>query len=397
MANVYSYSVSTQFGGVVPEAHVLNETVSGSPAIAVECTAVNVDDANVSFVFASVLSSPTETDVLDAIVAAHVPRVYNSSEYFDAVVDSKFKGDYLLPSQAFAAGHTSVYVRDGTYHETEDIMMPNGGQLVGESQGNVRILFVTGKSCVIDGSNKIEISGGTVSVAVGSTALTGSSTEFTAIGDGDVIQIGGADQPWLSIASVNSDTSLTLAEAYAGAEPAIGAAYVAHNIHTKGTISITHGAPTITGIGTTFTQGSQPMLPGHFVLIGTNYHQVAAVNSDTHLTLAVPYVGASIDHHSYFGQPMYSGCRVSNIVLALSAGPGLHIRGCRNSGFEGVAVIGNTPNVRVEETGDSSFYTFISIDSKSDGVQMHNCFSVLFDTYDGYNSQGSGVRSCAYR
>lgn len=148
---------------------------------------------------------------LEAIVAAHSPD--DHPDYFDAVVDKHGRGTHSSIADAFNSGATSVYVRDGIYIETQDIMLPDGGQLIGESQGNVKIVLVTGNSIKIDGSKGVKQEQGTICVANNSMTVTGSSTAFTKLQAGNFILLG---TNFFEIRSIESDISLTLLAPYRG-------------------------------------------------------------------------------------------------------------------------------------------------------------------------------------
>jgi hypothetical protein len=57
----------------------------------------------------------------------------------DAIVDVNGEGDYVLPSAAFAAGHKSIFIRNGVYREKNGLRVPYGCSMTGESSNNVMI------------------------------------------------------------------------------------------------------------------------------------------------------------------------------------------------------------------------------------------------------------------
>lgn len=129
-------------------------------------------------------------------------------ELYDAIV-APSGGDYTLPSAAFTAGHTRVWIRAGTYNETADVVIPNGGALHGSSGA---VLVMGAFQVKIDGQARLTTAG-TFSVTSGSTAVTGSGTSFTTLQSGDFIAIG---PDFYEISSITDATNLTLVKPWRG-------------------------------------------------------------------------------------------------------------------------------------------------------------------------------------
>jgi len=275
---------------------------------------VNVYDStvsgNIEITFAAALP-PAEKTALDTLVATFTLEEKN--EYFDTVVDANGLGNVQSVAEAFERGATSVYVRDGLYIETRNIVVPDGGQLVGESQSNVKIVCVAGNSVVVDGSGGVKTS--------------------------------------------------------------------------VGTISIGNMSSTVTGVGTQFTAAAV----GQFILLGTNFHEIATIASDTSLTILEVYQGKSLSTMKYVAQPMITGIKVSNIVVVNSASTGIFYRAVRHSSLEGVAILHCTPNLILQDCGDMSMTKVIGSSSVGVGVTLDNAVSVLVDTLDVYNSSSHGL------
>ena len=128
------------------------------------------------------------------------------------VVDAAGTGDFLLPSAAFSAGAKTVFIRTGIYVEDADIVIPEDGCLVGDCPGGVLIILSGGFQVVMDGSGR-QTTAGTISVATGSTTVTGVATVFTTLNPSDYILVG---DEFAAIDSITNDTSLELATAYRG-------------------------------------------------------------------------------------------------------------------------------------------------------------------------------------
>lgn len=154
-------------------------------------------------------SSGREFSLLDASEGAAKWTTAKAPEY--AIV-APSGGDYTSIAAAFNGGATSVFVHPGTYIETSDINVPEDGSLKGPCPGAVKLVLAAGAKLKVDGSGRRETTG-TVSVASGSTAVTGSGTTFTNLVDGDWLQLGDS---FFKINSITNDTSLTLEETYQG-------------------------------------------------------------------------------------------------------------------------------------------------------------------------------------
>lgn len=310
MASIFTFSNIADFNGNLthPNKENFRAVINTNPNIGPNCDEVKINVDVVELWFDAPMSVEEE-----AVLRALVQSKYRDTYIFDAVVDARGNGDYVRVADAFADGKTSVYVRDGLYIETANIIIPDGGQLVGESQSNVKIVLVAGNSVVVDGSQGVKIN--------------------------------------------------------------------------SGTIAIEHDTKNIVGTGTAFTS----LLPSSFILLGTNFYQISSVESDTRLTLRDIYKGKSLTNMFCLAQKMFTGIKISNIIIANSATTGLYIRGVRHCGFTGIAVLNCTPNIQVVDSGDASLCEFIVGFSNGTGLVLENAHSMLCATLDIYNSTMHGI------
>jgi hypothetical protein len=141
---------------------------------------------------------------------------------YDATVDAAGGGDYLLPSAAFTAGATSVYVKRGTYNETVDVTLPDGGRLVGEGEVVINFTGAFGVRNIVPGGSW---TAGTITVTSGSAIVTGSLTNWlgSPILPGWYMLIGNV---YYEIASVDNATQITLTRAYEGNTISTGISYL---------------------------------------------------------------------------------------------------------------------------------------------------------------------------
>lgn len=147
---------------------------------------------------------------------------------YDVIVDSSGDGNYTSIVGAFQDGFSNVFVKNGSYAESSDIIIPDRGKLVGETPGGVTITLNSGASIVADGSGGTYQSSGTISFTKDSKAVTGSGTSFTSLHVNDFILIG---NNYLQIASIANDTSLQLLNKYRGPTKS-GQSYIAQTMLT---------------------------------------------------------------------------------------------------------------------------------------------------------------------
>lgn len=310
----YTYSITSDFTNateVDPAALQYQITTDVTVVVNPDYIAESGTD-DIKIWFPSSLTAGQKTG-LDAVVAAYTFTKLDTAMIFDAIVDTNGNGDYLLPSAAFNANHKHVFMRNGTYVETANVIVPTGGSLVGESGPNTIIYFVGAYSVKCDGS--------------------GGMTENT------------------------------------------------------GTISATKDSTAIVGVGTTFTNLSV----GDFILLGTNYFQIAAITDNTNLNLVRTYRGRAISNLTYIGQTMHTGPRMENFIISNSSATGLYFRGVWHFVLDSVACVLNTPNFQIIDCGDGGLTHIICDSSIGTGIVIDTCTSINMSTADIFNSTSYGI------
>jgi hypothetical protein len=155
------------------------------------------------------------TDGNHYIVAASASRLQEGVNLYDAVVPD----DFPTPSAAFndVSAPLSVFVRNGTYLETADVLIPKHGILIGESPDGTILNLAGGFSVGADGTG-VDYATGTVSITNGSFTVTGVGVAWQTAGvtAGDWILLGIGDKTWWQIAAVPTQTTITLVQAYQG-------------------------------------------------------------------------------------------------------------------------------------------------------------------------------------
>lgn len=216
MATSYDYSISTDFTSASQvNISELKNAITADPAINIDPSYISSVDDTVTIHFPSSLSSEQKT-ALDSLVSAYTyveTKTPYAVSYDTFISNNEYIGEYSSIADAFANGKTSLFVKNGTYYESSDIIIPNGGQLFGELPGKTIIYLVGSARVVIDGSGGVKETTGTISIVNNSKIVTGSGTTFTNLASGQYIRLG---TNYYEIDTVDSNIQLTLKEVYVG-------------------------------------------------------------------------------------------------------------------------------------------------------------------------------------
>jgi hypothetical protein len=134
---------------------------------------------------------------------------------------------------------------------------------------------------------------GKVAVTNGSTAITGLASRWTLdLTPAHYVTFGNdATQTPYAIASINSDSSITLASPYAGPTATTS---IKRKVILAGTVAVSNGSNAVTGTGTSFTTA---LNVGDWLIVQgdpTNTpYQVQSIASNTGLTLSANYTGVT--------------------------------------------------------------------------------------------------------
>ncbi len=137
-----------------------------------------------------------------------------SPKQFEAVV-APSGGDYTSVKAALTAGKKTIFVRNGTHTISSDIGITQSGTvIIGESRNGVIIDCNNTTYGIRAYGDTANYTAGTVSITFGSATVTGASTNWSGnVSDGEYIMLKGE---WYQIATVDSDTQLTLTRRYQG-------------------------------------------------------------------------------------------------------------------------------------------------------------------------------------
>lgn len=162
---------------------------------------------------------------------------------------------------------------------------------------------------------------------------------------------------------------------------------------SAGTVSITNGSTTVTGVGTIFTN----LAPNDYILIGCGIHKIGSITNNTSLELADAYQGATQSGASFKGQTMAVGCEISNLVVTGSTVEGLYARAAYHFIFKDSLITSNgtistTGNIHMIDCAESFLIAVSSENSKYHGALIEDC-SVVHTTASIYKNNGhTGLR-----
>jgi len=143
---------------------------------------------------------------------------YPQARTYKAIVDPAGFGDLTDIQDAIdyvaGIGGGSIFIKNGTYTLTADLVIPSNIQLQGESMEGVKIYFAGGDYQVLVQGTANTSPTGTITATKGDETIVGAGTDFDPeVTAGDYIRINDA---WYKVASVTDDTNLELTDKYSG-------------------------------------------------------------------------------------------------------------------------------------------------------------------------------------
>jgi hypothetical protein len=226
---------------------------------------------------------------------AFCPDTVNSANSKYLVVWSDSRNGYSQIFGQFLKADGSYLKPDGVTSSPTPSNFPVSGHV--NATGSLPLSWGTG-TVAVTGAQSPSISNGTVAVAQNSATVTGAGTTFVASGiqAGDIFFI--SSVPY-AVASVTSDTVLTLTTPYVGFAPApanqSGSGFFYQSFRYSAAPSAI-----IAGTGTSFL--TDQIQPGDKIGINGVFYQIKSVNSQTQLTLTGPasnsYTGTGLSYQT---------------------------------------------------------------------------------------------------
>lgn len=235
--------------------------------------------------------------------------------------------------EVYAAGGGIVAVRNGLYTLTDNITIPSGVYVRGETATGVILDFVDNTHGVrMEGDNAY--SAGTVSINPGETVVTGVGTEWdTYAAVGQKILLG---ESWFTITAVNGDTELEIEVPYSWSALS-GASYVLATVNADSYLEIMTIMNADYGVYLRYTEnGFLNTLTFVACGVGVEHHDSANHSIQVVQTYACNY-GFILDnvHLVEFSTP---GAQSS------LAGDGVYLTNCSNFSVDKLYASGNANN-----------------------------------------------------
>jgi parallel beta-helix repeat protein len=305
---------------------------------------------------------------------------------YDAVVSNDANtADDTSVAAAFTAGAKTVFVRRGTYIETADIVIPEGGGLTGEDPSLVIIVLAAGNQVKSDGNAGVKESAGTISLTSGTTTVTGVGTTFTNLATGDYIQL---DTGYFEIDSITDNTSLELKDAFQG-KALSNSSWEGQSMLTG--VSI-HGVTLANGSnGGIYLRGVRHAVINEVVVSGCTGNNIEVVDGADIL------IQAAVTQHA-----TAAGLRLGNCATV-----SIHGISSKNNGTDGVLIDNSVGSILegsnvsfnggygAQVTGTSNSLTFtdcITRSNVSGGLKTTaNTSAILLNSCLVINNGGAGV------
>lgn len=257
-----------------------------------------------------------------------------------------------------AAGGGTVVLENGTHIVTSDITMYSNTTLQGQNRSSSIIYFAnTSSSIVAQGSNVYTT--GTISVSNNGTTVTGSGTSWaTNATAGQYIFLGGA---WYPISVVTNDTSITIGLPYGGSALSGDTYIVCNPIYNAYVKDLTVSSSTDSGIKFYYVNnGGINNIEVQACAVGIDFNHTAQCQ--------LLQMNAAANGTNYkFYDTHYTAFWSAGCIDATSG-----------HGFE------------MNKVSDSKFDSLFILNSTGDGVNLVDCYDLLFNAVSSKENTGSG-------
>lgn len=165
------------------------------------------------------------------------------------------------------------------------------------------------------------------------------------------------------------------------------------NEYNTGTITSVVGQTTVTGSGTAWLTNVTPFISNIF--LNNRWHLIAAVGTNTSLTLAESYTGPTINAGTTYkiARPLQNAT-LNGFTVQNSQGLNLQADLCKVLILKSILLSGGagSSNCNITNTSILTFDSIVSLDSTGHGFEIANCGIISFDncpaisnTQDGFN------------
>lgn len=182
-----------------------------------------------------------------------------------------------------------------------------------------------------------------------------------------------------------------------------------NNIENTGTVSILNGSTTVTGTGTSFTN----LRNYDYIQLGTSFHHILSIESDTSLTLRNSYRGPNLSGNTFKASTYKTGS-IQNLSMGFSTGSLITLNKAINVTMKDLGLAMSSNGLFVSDSfqylltgsvvhncgyginiSESSMFSLSNIIVKNsvvNGLLLANSESLLLDSLYVYNSGQDGIK-----
>jgi len=345
--------------------------------------------ANFHVTWANALSGGDKT-LLDAVIAAHPAAAPAAAEGDSVVLGTGAVVDpALLPAATETAqGVAEIATQAETNTGTDDVRFVTPAKLAGWSGGPAA------------GQTLYDAIVPTDYALPSAAFLDGAATVFVRDGggagpNGEYIETADIDVPVNGRLEGESPDGavIDLSGGYSVGADGSGTDYA------TGTVSITSGTASITGVGVAWQTAGVAV--GDFILLGVGdqcWFAIAAIPTETTITLERTYNGQTMAADTYEIKSLRPGISIQNLTLiGNTAGAGLDLTNCMSAHIEDLHVIdcglaATTPAVLIQDTVDSFFKGVSIAGGAHHGMEINDSNANTFVGLVVVNTAGHGIQ-----
>ena len=383
--------------------------IASGTITATEITAGTITGTEISATAIIVAGTGNNVAVLDGNDATY--RIYaGDSTPADAPFRVTQSGDVFARKFNIAGQQIGVAVGENIQTAIDDLGADGGTVILSEGThtvnyditlGNDTLLkaATAGRSCVIDfatNSNSIIIAGtstyttGTISSISGGVTVTGSGTLWNTSSNVTTDHSLFINNRWYRIASVDSDTQITLSEPFLDAGTFVGtyrAAKTTENVEVDGVYIINSGQTALD------IDDSNNVYITDCIFLGNN-KAVEYTNVYISVSVNTSFNGSTSDGLSITDA---SGISVSNFICSVNGGHGILLNNVTNSPFSNFFSTSNTGDgVNGTDFSNSTMYAFSVSGNGGQGIELvSGCDNVSFANFNALGNTSDGVKLTA--
>ena len=161
------------------------------------------------------------------------------------------------------------------------------------------------------------------------------------------------------------------------------------NVYTTGTVTVSNGSYTVTGIGTLWQDN---LTISHQIKLGDFWYSIASIDSQTSLTLATKYIGEDLSGENYKAAIMVTELHLKNFTVYNGNVDGILLDYVYSSIFDGLYSIGNGRyGFKLTNIAQSTFKNCATRENGQSGIFGGDLDHTEFDVFWVYDNGGAGT------